>query len=344
MKPIFSKLGTLNEQDIEWISDQGTKIQLVSDSVLIQEGECLNNLFILLTGTLSVYVSQQSEQDQKPSEYKIARITPGELVGEISFVDRLPTLATVKVDQDAIILSLSWQQMASKVQEDMGFAARFYQSLCILLSERMREISSLLISGKILSTPPLRKILFVFGILNDIDIDWMNVNGRFLEFSPGKVLIKQGEEVDSLYILLDGTLTIAIEIEENSIEISKEVAQLKKGEIIGEISFVEKRKASASVFVAEKSHLLAIPQEKLRAKLQQDMGFAYRFYRAITVVITDRFRERIIRRGYSQIAYFQSQSLTQEIEDDELDIETLEKTSLAATRFDWLAKRVRSNY
>ncbi|MGM3305546.1 cyclic nucleotide-binding domain-containing protein [Anabaena sp. WFMT] len=345
MKPKLSPFGILQEQDIQWILDQGIKRELAVGDILIKEGSYIHNLFIILEGTLSVFVSQQSEADRENPDQEIARITQGEIVGEISFLDKLPTSATVKSFENSVVLSLSWQQLSSKLNYDLGFASRFYQSLCILLAERMRKITFLLVSRKVLSNPPLRKVLFVFGILDDIDIDWILATGKLLQYSPGTVLLQQGETVESLYILLEGKLAVFLEIIENEVKIIKEVAQLPQGEIVGEMSFVETGKASATVKASAISLLLAIPQQKLRTKLENDMGFASRFYRAITVVITDRLRERMISRGYRNVAYIQSQSVSETMEDeDELNLDTLENTALAATRFNWLLKQVRNSY
>lgn len=342
MEPHSFQFGVLQEQDMQWILEQGIKQELAVGDILINEGSYINNLFLIIEGALSVFVSQEIEAGQKNSDQEIATMTPVEIVGEISFLDKLPTSATVKASENSVILSLSWQNLSSKLKHDLAFAARFYQSLCILLAARMREITSLLINNKVVFNPPLRKALFIFGVLDDIDIDWMISAGNLLLFSQDQILIQQGEKVESLYILFKGKLAVSLEIMENDLKVTQEIAQLPQGEIVGEMSFVETGTASATVKASERSVVLVIPHHELKTKLEQDMGFASRFYRAITVVITDRLRERMISRGYRQVAYFQSQSASEAIEDeDELNLDTLENTALAATRFNWLLKQAR---
>ena len=123
---------------------------------------------------------------------------------------------------------------------------------------------------------------------------------------------------------------------------SKEVAKLPNGEIVGEMSFVETGTASATVKAADRSLLLAVPQQQLSVKLQQNVGFASRFYRAIAAILVDRLRDQLMRRGFGRLAYKRGQSLEEDIEyEDELDLGMLEQTAIAGTRFDWLVKQMR---
>ncbi|NET02185.1 MAG: cyclic nucleotide-binding domain-containing protein [Sphaerospermopsis sp. SIO1G1] len=342
LKPF--QFGVLQEQDIQWMLSQGKQHKLAVGDVLIAEGTYINHIHFILQGSLSVLLSQRSETSQNNFDQEISIIQPIEILGEISFLDQLPTSATVKAVENTLILSLSNQQLLSKLNHDLDFASRFYHSLCILLSERLRTVNSLFIKHQILSSPPLRKVLFIFAVLDDLDIDWILNTGKVVKYPPGEVLIQQQEVVDSFYILLQGKLVVSIESIDNQENCNQELAQLSQGEILGEMSFVNTGIASATVKTATESSLLSISQHKLRVKLKQDTSFAKRFYQAITVVITDRLRARMVSIGFSQTAYLNNQFSLESIDEDELDLDTLDNTALAATRFDWLLKQVNIGY
>src|SRR5258708_11907150 len=131
----------------------------------------------------------------------------------------------------------------------------------------------------------MRKALFFLGILNDADIDWLLANGLKREVLPGVCLIAEGKPIDSIFLVLDGRLSVSIAALEN-----REVAQLMSGEIVGEMSFVDSNPPSASVGALERTFVLAIPKTRLRAKLDSDAMFASRFYPAIAVLPPDRLR------------------------------------------------------
>jgi len=86
----------------------------------------------------------------------------------------------------------------------------------------------------------MRKALCLLGVLEEADIDWLVRNGAKKHLEPGTILIREGEPVDSLFLLLEGSLAVTLSN-------GAEVATLLSGEIAGEISFVDARPPLASV-------------------------------------------------------------------------------------------------
>ena len=77
--------------------DQFQKKTIKEGEALIKEGELDHNLYILIKGCLKVYKAQNS------SEFEIATILPGQVVGEMSFLDKKPRSASVKALKESII-------------------------------------------------------------------------------------------------------------------------------------------------------------------------------------------------------------------------------------------------
>ncbi|HEY9851558.1 MAG TPA: cyclic nucleotide-binding domain-containing protein [Leptolyngbyaceae cyanobacterium] len=342
MNSSIFKLGDLSVSDIEWLKATATSKTIAKGELLICQAQSSKELSILIEGELAIFVSASGREERK-DEREISTLQSGAIIGVISFIDRLPSWSNVKAIEESTLWILSDEKLTAKLKQDEGFAARFYQTIAAQISSKLRRISSLLVQKQTLNEPPLRKVLFVFGILNDSDIDWMTDNGKRVNSPPNTTLIKQGETVEYLYILLDGTLAVSITVSEGDATISKEVTKLASGEMVGEMSFVETGKASANVKSFEESLLLAIPQQQLAAKLKEDMQFASRFYQAIAVVLVDRLRDGLARRGYGYISNLSQ--LDEDIEyEGELDLNILNQTALAGTRFQWMLRRVISSY
>jgi CRP/FNR family transcriptional regulator, cyclic AMP receptor protein len=177
----------------------------------------------------------------------------------------------------------------------------------------------------------MRKVLFILGELSDDDIEWMIAKGFNQKVEAGRTLIREGQPVDALYIVLDGSVSVLAQALGG-----KEVARLGVGEMVGEMSLVDKRPPSATVKASEKGTLFVIPRQDLVEKLEWDQGFAARFYRAIAVFLSDRLRGTVSRLGYGQ-----GQQLTEDVEyADELDPAVLDTVYLAGTRFDRMLKRL----
>src|SRR5438874_520872 len=140
----------------------------------------------------------------------------------------------------------------------------------------------------------MRKALYVMGILDDTDVEWLVTNGRRVVIAKGEVLIREGEPIDALFVLIDGALEVTAG--------RAAVATLLAGEIVGEISFVDTRPPLATVSASRNSTLLAVPRDRLHAKIDSDPWFASRFFRAVAVFLADRLRMTTTRLGYGDAA------------------------------------------
>jgi CRP/FNR family transcriptional regulator, cyclic AMP receptor protein len=172
----------------------------------------------------------------------------------------------------------------------------------------------------------MEKVLFILGELDDDDLDWMLKVGQHERFAVGHVLIREQQPIDALYILLDGELSVS-----TLATGGHEIATLSSGEVVGEMSFVDTRPPSATVTAKRTSLVLAVPRDLLVTKLQQDVAFASRFYRALAVFLSTRLRETASHLGNVPMDA-PAQDLTQEARDS---------FALAQTRLDWLLRRIR---
>ncbi|HEY1011329.1 MAG TPA: aromatic amino acid lyase, partial [Herpetosiphonaceae bacterium] len=71
-----------------------------------------------------------------------------------------------------------------------------------------------------------------------------------------------------------------------------------RGEIVGEVSLADGRPSTATVTALSETLVFEVPRAVLLGKLERDTGFAARFYKALTVFLSDRLRVRgAARRG-----------------------------------------------
>jgi CRP-like cAMP-binding protein len=176
----------------------------------------------------------------------------------------------------------------------------------------------------------MRKILFIFGVLNDSDVDWMVQAGTTRQIAPGDVLIDEGKMFHSIVLLLSGKMAV-------SLSGIGEVAQLTSGDFIGEMSLVDSAPPSATVAAKVDCTALFIEKQKLQRRLAQDVGFAGRFYRALAILLSDRLRATEKRMAYGEEQGLEDENVRLK---DELDIGVLDQVSMAGDRFDRLLKSV----
>jgi CRP-like cAMP-binding protein len=175
----------------------------------------------------------------------------------------------------------------------------------------------------------MRKVLYIFGLLTDADVEWLAGAGQRRWVEPGAVLIHEGKAVDSVILVLDGELVVQVKG-------VGEVARLGVGEVVGEMSYVDTAPPSATVAAASRTLALFIDKRALTRKLESDVAFGFRFYRALAVFLADR-----LRGADRRLKYGEAQSLEGEaVLEDELDIAILDTVSMAGERFHRLLRRL----
>jgi CRP-like cAMP-binding protein len=135
---------------------------------------------------------------------------------------------------------------------------------------------------------PMQDALRLFSELTEDDISWVQEQGREQQVIANTVLIREGEKPEAILIVLEGL--IGIEIEAIN---TQRIAYGGPGSLLGELSFLDGRPASATVRAVENSLLLALPHSLMEAKLANDTAFATRFYRACALITAQRLRERV---------------------------------------------------
>jgi bacteriocin-type transport-associated protein len=357
-------LKELSKSDIDWIISTGNRQEIAPGTILIQEKKAPDALHILLDGTLKVTVSQPEHnplarafavmEDMETLDREIARLSRGEVVGEIPFISNRLSTTNISAVEKSLVMSIPQQQLAVKLQQDVGFAARFYRAIAIIFSDRLQGVINQLGRKNFGKSQPVRDVLCVLGELHDSDIDWLMAAGSPQTVTANTVLIHQGGTVDGLYIVLNGTMSLSIsEDERNPLarafaaiegnEISgREIGRISKGEIIGETPFIDSRLPLVNVKAIEDSLVLSIPRQQLAAKLQQDMGFASRFYRAIATLLSHRLQGMYTQLSYGGRVYSRGLPLNDNLEyEDELNINILDRVALAGKRFDWMMEHLR---
>ena len=110
-----------------------------SGEVVLSAGESNGSIHLLLSGQLRV----QLDLSLQP----IARLKPGELVGEISVVDGQPTTAYVVADEDSRVLVLDESTLWSLFEA----STRIAHNLLFIVVQRLRKgdalIKALSLSG-----------------------------------------------------------------------------------------------------------------------------------------------------------------------------------------------------
>ncbi len=132
MKEALTLLGELSPGDAEWFCSQAHERAVTAETPILEEGQTPEALFFVLEGLVRVHVSGIRNRP-------LAALGPGELVGEISFLENKPATASVVAAEDSLLLAIPRTVLQSRIDEDPGFAARLYRSFALTATRRLES-------------------------------------------------------------------------------------------------------------------------------------------------------------------------------------------------------------
>ncbi len=124
-------LACLTSNDWALISDKATRMQFKAGEQFVYRGKRTHGVYLLVKGTASVQIAGHG---------KAWEIGPGEVCGEISFLDEQPATADVVANEPVWAYYLDRHTLVSLFELFPHLGYRFYRSLASILSRRLREL------------------------------------------------------------------------------------------------------------------------------------------------------------------------------------------------------------
>ena len=305
-----------------WADSTQAKLSLDDTTTLIEEGQDGRELLLLIEGQ-----GQVSTLREDGESVALAELEPGQLLGDMSFLEGRPTVATVRGQAGSRWIRIPFDALQAAIDADDDLAADFYTVLARKLALQLQGQNALVHRWQSSDIEPLRKVLLVFAELTDLDIDWFSRTGHVVHCTPDQELIQQGSALDQLWVVLDGEATVFL----LSAEQRQQVGSSRRGELLGEMALLsDDSQATASVVAGSAMQLLALSHQQLRQRMDGDAAFSARFHRAMAMLLSHRGRDQLMSHGLA----------SQAAANEALSLDTLDNISQAGRRFDWLCRQV----
>jgi CRP-like cAMP-binding protein len=98
--------------------------------MLTRQGKETKIVYLLVKGRAKV---------EADSKMRLSQIGPGEICGEMSFLDHGRASASVIVEEDVEAHVIEWSALEDLFELFPHLASRFYQSLAVNISRRLRQ-------------------------------------------------------------------------------------------------------------------------------------------------------------------------------------------------------------
>jgi CRP/FNR family cyclic AMP-dependent transcriptional regulator len=121
----------LTANDWALVADKAARVHFKKGDVLVHRGKKADGVYLLLKGNARVQIASQPA---------VRALGPGEICGEMSFLEDGPASANVIADSEVEAYHLDRPTLQSLFELFPHLASRFYRSLATNLSRRLREL------------------------------------------------------------------------------------------------------------------------------------------------------------------------------------------------------------
>ena len=129
--PLFRYFTEDERRRIEAIAE--TK-RISEGAYLIRAGEIDSTLFAIEDGHLDIVVTRDGEQNV------VATVGPGDVLGEVSFIDDSPRTVSVKAGEETTVHAWDKRSLCERLAFEPQLLAKFAVAMSELLVERLRDM------------------------------------------------------------------------------------------------------------------------------------------------------------------------------------------------------------
>ncbi len=126
----------LTDDDRALLEEKSEIIDVENDQFILEAGERRRALYVILEGSCRVV------QTIKGNDETVAVLAQNEFFGDMNFLEGLGASANVLAEESTRLLIITPEETQTLLAADSGLAMRFYHSLAINLSRRLRATTN----------------------------------------------------------------------------------------------------------------------------------------------------------------------------------------------------------
>jgi len=202
--------------------------------------------------------ADSSKDSTVPPLVQLAKLGPGDYVGEMGIFLDLPRAATVTADSNVLLAALSKSS---------------FRTMCHVLSPQMEETIEAKVKGYMLRNIFELKSPFQQAVSAE-DSDRMADNASIVKFDKDAVVFREGWESNHFYFVHSGTLSVEKNAPGGN---KKSIGCLVPGDYFGEQAIVNGTKRLATITATSDAVLLEMPAERFQQCFESNPGIVAEF-------------------------------------------------------------------
>lgn len=299
----LTALSHFSLEQLERLAAAARVLDLASGEIVVRRGDASGELYGLTRGALAI------QRDTPHGDFILARLRPGDLVGEANFIDPEERSSDVVTTDESEVVALDDARLREICAANRRFELALYWAIWNSMSRKLRIAGNMLSHYFAPQSPgdektsvgqPRRGEELAVDIRAKRDfflqLDLSHMEANFLaslskgeRFHEGDTIFRQGDAGEQLYFILNGQVRISKAITGAGEEA---LAILKRGEVFGEMALIDGRPRTAdAVAHDDEIDLLVIPASVLSGILDFDKLSSPRLLRMLCKTVARRLRE-----------------------------------------------------
>jgi CRP-like cAMP-binding protein len=298
--PLFDHFAV---EQLESLAACISRVRFPAESRVLAEGERSTDAFVIVEGRIRV------ERETPYGLFQLALLEPGEMFGEVSFLDQEARSVDAVAEIDTELFLINPMALAALAERDQKFELALYWTLWRNLSLKLRKTNQRLTrffsetgtagdsaptgidepTGSFQLDLATKRDLFREQKLSDMEINFLSSLSQEKKYHPNEVLFREGDIGDSMYIVLDGKVRITKNIPGAGEEA---LAFMERGDYFGEMSLIDELPRSAEAKAHDRGAVvLRIPKDVVSGLLDINKVSSLRLLRILCTLIAKRLRE-----------------------------------------------------
>jgi CRP-like cAMP-binding protein len=289
---------------LESLLELSTLEEITEASTIVSRGDATTQLFLVLKGAIRLQRSGHYGQ------LTLAHILPGDLFGEVGYVDGKDHDADAIAETDAEVLCFDIGSLGAATDSDPALATAVSWTIWRGLSSKLRKANNRLAGffgnedkplpgeiplAQLSSTEAFRvgmdakRALFREQQLSTLEINLLSSMSREQQYEPGETIFLENEDADALYVVLSGAVMINKFIPGAGDEA---LAFLGRGDYFGEMALLDRQNRSAGAKAHEEgATVLSIPRDVILGLLDINKVSSLRLLKLFCGMVAHRLRQ-----------------------------------------------------
>ncbi len=240
--PRLPFFGALSPPALEQLLGAWELRELQPGEAAIEEGAEGRDAFVVVRGSL------RAERQRGDERVLLAVLGPGALFGEMALVSDAPRAASVVAEGPVQLLAAS-REALERLAEKTPKIGRELSEFC-----RARMVSNLMRHSPVLGAVAASERASLMGLFDA------------RSFRAGERLVTTGDETEGLYLIASGGVRVVGRDADGE---ELQVAVLGPGDVVGEISLVLRRPATADVVATHRTVALQLRRERFHEAIKE---------------------------------------------------------------------------